>query len=155
MRIATLAVALLLTAGCTKTVNVETDPKTGRTDVDVQPPGPEDWTGTLSAVGGAGIIGSATGTTATNKTTITVNIAGGKAGDSLPWHVHEGKCGDANPPIVGDAAAYAPLVVGANGTATGTATINVKLNEAGSYIVNVHASPTNLATIVSCGAFGD
>ena len=156
MRIATLAVALLLTAGCTKSVNVETDPKTGRTDVDVQPSGvPEDWTGTLTAVGGSTITGTATGSTTTNNTTVTVNITGAKAGDSLPWHIHEGKCGDANPPVVGDASAYAPLVVGANGTATGTATINVKLNEAGTYIVNVHASPTNLATIVSCGAFGD
>src|SRR5687768_2087779 len=156
MRIATLAVALLLTAGCTKTVNVETDPKTGKTDVDVQPPGvPEAWNGTLSPVGGSSITGTATGTTSTNTTSVTVNISGAKAGDTLPWHIHDGKCGDASPPIFGDASAYPPLVVGANGTATGSATINGKLNEARSYIVNVHASPTNLATIVSCGDFND
>src|SRR5687767_5779433 len=108
MRIATLAVVLLLTAGCTKTVKVETDPKSGRADVDVQAPGaPEGWNGALSAVGGSGITGSATGTTVTDRTTITVNIMGAKAGDTLPWHIHDGKCGDANPPIFGDATAYA------------------------------------------------
>lgn len=156
MRIATLAVALLLTAGCTKQVKVETDPKTLRTDVDVQKPGvPEGWKGTLSAVGGSGVTGTATGTTANDMTNVTVSITGGKAGDTLPWHIHDGKCGDAGPPIVGDVAAYPPLVVGADGTATGSATVNVKLNEARNYIVNVHASPTNLATIVACGDFND
>lgn len=156
MRIATIAVALLLAAGCTKTVKVETDPKTGRTDVDVQAPGvPEGWKGTLAAVGGSGITGTASGTSANDRTTVTVSITGAKAGDTLPWHVHDGTCGAAGPPIVGDAAAYPPLVVGADGTATATATITVDLNEARNYIVNVHASPTNLATIVSCGDFND
>lgn len=156
MRIATLAVALLLAAGCTKVVKVETDPKTGRTDVDVQKPGaPEGWKGTLSAVGGSGVTGTASGTTANDMTNVTVSITGAKAGDTLPWHIHDGKCGDASPPVVGDATAYPPLVVRADGTATGSATINVKLNEARNYIVNVHASPTNLATIVACGDFND
>jgi hypothetical protein len=56
---------------------------------------------------------------------------------------------------VGDASAYPPLVVGADGTATATAHIPVKLNEARNYIINVHASPTNLGTIVACGDFND
>ena len=156
MRIATLAVAFLLAAACTKTVKVETDPKTGRTDVDVQTPGaPEGWKATLSPVGGTTVGGTATGSTANDMTHVTVNITGAKAGDALPWHVHDGKCGDASPPIVGDASAYPPLVVGADGTATGTAHLSVKLNEARNYIINVHASPTNLATIVSCGDFND
>ena len=156
MRIATLAVAFLLTAACSKTVKVETDPKTGRTDVDVQAPGtPEGWKATLSPVGGSSIGGTGTGSTANDMTHVTINISGAKAGDTLPWHVHDGKCGDASPPIVGDASAYPPLVVGADGTATGTAHINVKLNEARNYIINVHASPTNLATIVSCGDLND
>lgn len=156
MRIATIAVALLLTAGCTKTVKVETDPKTGRTDVDVQTPGvAQGWKGTLAAVGASGVTGTASGTTANDMSNVTVNISGAKAGDTLPWHVHDGTCAQAGAPIVGDAAAYPALVVGANGTATASATINVKLNEAKNYIINIHASPTNLATIVACGDFND
>jgi hypothetical protein len=74
---------------------------------------------------------------------------------SLPWHIHEGKCGDASPPIVGDASAYPPIVVGSDGSGTATAHVTVDLNEAKQYIVNVHASPTALGTIVACGDFDD
>ena len=156
MRIATLAVALLLTAGCATTPKVEVDPNTGRTDVDIQKPGaPETWSGTLNAVGGSGVTGTASGTTADDMSHVTVNISGATAGSTLPWHVHDGKCTDSGPPIVGDAAAYPPLVVGADGKATATAHLNVKLNEARNYIINVHASPTNLGTIVACGDYND
>lgn len=156
MRIATLAVAFLLTTACSKTLKVETDPKTGRTDVDVQKPGvAEGWKGTLSAVGGTTVGGTATGTTADGETNVTVSITGGTPGATYPWHIHDGKCTDSGPPIVGDAAAYPPLVVGSDGTATGSAKISVKLNEAKNYIINIHASPTNLATIVACGDFND
>lgn len=156
MRIATLAVALLLTTGCATTPKVEVDPSTGRTDVDVQKPGaPETWSGTLNAVGGSGVTGTASGTTADDMSHVTVNVSGATAGSTLPWHVHDGKCTDAGPPIVGDPAAYPPLVVGADGKATATAHLNVKLNEAKNYIINVHASPTNLGTIVACGDYND
>ena len=157
MRIAALTLAFIaVTGACAKTVKVETDPKTGRTDVDVQKPGvPETWSGTLSAVGGSGISGTASGTTAHDSTHVTVKISGATPGATLPWHVHDGKCGDASPPVVGNASAYPPLVVGADGTATAMAHITVKLNEARNYIVNVHASPTNLGTIVACGDIND
>lgn len=155
MRIATLAVAFLLTAACSQTVKVETDPATGRTDVDVQTPNkPEAYTGTLSAVGGSAIGGSATGTTG-DSTHVTVNITGGQPGATYPWHIHDGKCTDPSAPVVGEASAYPPLVAGADGTATAQAHIAVGLNEAKNYIINVHASPTNLATIVACGDFND
>ncbi len=156
MRIATLAIAFLLTAACSKTVKVETDPKTMRTDVDFQKPGvAEGWKGTLSSVGGSGISGTASGTTADGMTDVAVNISGATPGATLPWHVHDGKCGDASAPIAGDASAYPPLVVAADGTATGRAHLMSKLNEARNYIINVHASPANLATIVACGDFND
>ncbi len=106
-------------------------------------------------MGGSGVTGTATGTSANDMTHVTVNVMGAQAGATLPWHVHEGKCGDASPPIVGPASAYPPLVVGANGRATAQAHLNLQLNEAKSYIVNVHASPTNLGTIVSCGDYND
>jgi hypothetical protein len=157
MRLAALTLAFIAaTAACSRTVKVETDPKTGRTDVDVQKAGtPETWSGTLSAVGGSGITGTASGTTAHDSTHVMVNITGATPGATLPWHVHDGKCGDASPPVVGDAAAYPPLVVGPDGKASGMAHITVKLNEARNYIINVHASPTNMGTIVACGDFND
>ena len=156
MRIATLAVALLLTAACSRTVKVETDPATGRTDVDVQPPNqPEGYTGTINSVGGSGITGSATGTTGSDMTHVTVRVSGGTPGSTLPWHIHDGKCTDAGPPVVGSATSYPPLVIGADGTATAEAHVSVGLNEAKNYIINVHASPTNLASIVACGDFND
>ena len=156
MRITTIAMAFLISAACAKTVKVETDPKGGKADIDIQAPGvAETWNGVLASVGASGVTGAAKGTTANDASHITINISGAQSGSTHPWHVHEGKCGDASPPIVGDATAYPPLVVGAGGTATATAHLSVKLNEAKSYIVNVHASPTNLGTIVACGDYND
>lgn len=156
MRITTIAVALIVTAACSRTVKVESDPNTGRTDVDIQAPGvPETWNATLAPVGGSGISGTAKGTTANDSTHVTITVAGAQAGATLPWHVHDGKCGDANAPVVGDAAAYPPIVVGSDGTGTAMAHLTVKLNEARNYIVNVHASPANLGTIVACGDYND
>ena len=156
MRIAALTLAFVALTACSRTVKVETNPSEAKVDVDVQKPGAaEGWTGTLAAVGTSGITGTATGTTANDMSHITVNVSGAAAGSTLPWHVHEGKCGDASPPIVGDASAYPPLTVGADGKATASAHLTLKLNEAKNYIVNVHASPTNLGTIVSCGDFND
>ena len=156
MRIVALTLVFAASLGCSRTPKVVVDPKTGRTDVDIQAPGvPETWDGTLSAVGGSGISGTAKGTTAHDSTHVTVSITGATPGSTLPWHVHDGKCTDASAPIVGDASAYPPLVVGANGTATAMAHLSVKLNEARNYIINIHASPTNLGTIVACGDYND
>ncbi|HET7233309.1 MAG TPA: hypothetical protein VFJ16_25075 [Longimicrobium sp.] len=151
-----MAVALLAAAACSRTVKVQTDPGSGKVDVDMGRPGAnEGWSGTLNAVGGSGITGTARGTSGHDMTHVVVNVMGAQAGARLPWHVHEGKCGDASPPIVGPPTAYPPLVVGADGRATAEAHLSMDLNEAKSYIVNVHASPTNLGTIVSCGDFND
>ncbi|HVF40795.1 MAG TPA: hypothetical protein VM939_12925 [Gemmatimonadaceae bacterium] len=155
MRIAKLAIAVLLAAACSRSVKVETDPRTGRPDVDVQKAGAaENWTGTFNAVGGSGIAGTATGTTTKDSTHVTINITGAQAGATLPWHVHDGKCTE-SAPIVGAASLYPPLVVGSDGRATGIAHLPMKLNEAKDYSINVHASPTNMGTIVACAAFTD
>ena len=156
MRIAALAVALLLTGACARTPKVEIDPNTGRTDVDIQKPGvPETWSATINSMNGSTVSGTASGTTAHDSTHVTVNISGGTPGATLPWHVHDGKCTDAGAPVVGNAADYPPLVVGADGKATATAQLSVELNEARNYIINIHASPTNLGTIVACGDYND
>jgi hypothetical protein len=156
MRIATIAVAVLAATACAKTVKVETDPASGRADVDVQRPGAaQNWRGTLSPVGGSGVSGTARGTSANNMSHVMVSVSGAQPGARLPWHVHEGRCGDASPPIVGSPGAYPVMTVGADGRASAQAHLNLDLNEAKNYIVNVHASPTNLGTIVSCGDYDD
>lgn len=157
MRAATLAMALLLTgAACSRTPKVEVDPKTGRTDVDIQKPGvPETWNANLTSANGSTVTGNAKGTTADDMTHVTVVITGGTPGATYPWHIHDGKCGDASPPVVGNMTDYPPLVVAANGTATATANLSTKLNEARNYIINVHASPTDLGTIIACGDYND
>lgn len=157
MRIAYAGAAVLLAiAACSQTPKVETDPETGRVDVDVQPPGQaEAWNATLSPVGGSGVSGTATAGDMNDATHATISISGARSGGVHPWHIHEGRCGDASPPVVGPASSYPPLNVGAGGSATAQAHVPVELNEAKSYIVNVHASPANMATIVACGALVD
>jgi hypothetical protein len=157
MRIAYVAAAALLAAGACSTVpKVETDPGGGRVDVDMEAPGQaEGWNATLRPVGGSGVSGTASAREMGDATHATINISGGTGGGVHPWHIHEGRCGDPNPPVVGPASAYPPLSVGGGGTATAQAHVPVELNEATNYIVNVHASPSNLGTIIACGDLDD
>ncbi|HEX2206798.1 MAG TPA: hypothetical protein VHG93_03895 [Longimicrobium sp.] len=150
------AAALFVVANCSQTPKVETDPETGRVDVDVEAPGQrEAWAATLAPVGGSGVSGTATAMEMDDTTHATVSITGARSGGVHPWHIHEGSCGDARPPIVGPASAYPALNVGSGGTASAQAHVPVELNEARRYIVNVHASPTDLGTIIACGALDD
>ncbi|HEX8695522.1 MAG TPA: hypothetical protein VF746_24125 [Longimicrobium sp.] len=157
MRIVYAAAAALLAVGaCSQTPKVETDPGSGRVDVDVERPGQaERFNATLNAVGGSGVSGTASAMDMSGATHATITIRGGTAGGVHPWHIHEGRCGDTNPPIVGTPSAYPPLSVGGGGNATAEAHVPVSLNEAKNYIVNVHASPTNLGTIIACGDLND
>jgi hypothetical protein len=52
---------------------------------------------------------------------------------------------------VGEASAYTPLTVGINGRATGSATLEIPMPRSGEFMVNIHASPDDLGTIVACG----
>ena len=80
MRITTIAIAFLVSAACAKTVKVETDPKGGKADIDVQAPGvPEAWSGILSSVGASGVTGNASGTTANDMSHVTINVSGAHA----------------------------------------------------------------------------
>jgi hypothetical protein len=64
--------------------------------------------------------------------------------------VHQGRCGD-NGPVVGSAGAYKALSVGSNGQASENASLSMELPMSGNYYVNVHASASNMSTIISCG----
>jgi hypothetical protein len=156
MRVAYLAAALLAVGACSQTPKVQTDPETGRVDVDVERPGAaESWSANLAPVGGSGVSGTATARGMEDATHATVSIRAARGGSTHPWHIHEGTCGDANAPVVGPASAYPPLNVGGGGTASAQAHVPVELNEAKRYIVNVHASPTSMGTIIACGVLDD
>lgn len=114
-------------------------------------------TATLTPAKGGTIAGTATvepGTSA-GTTVATVSLTGAKPGAVYPWHVHVGKCGmTPGGKVWGDPSAYKPLTAGSDGTAKGTATISMAVPVSGDYYVNIHASPSDMATIVSCGNLG-
>src|SRR5687767_9283845 len=118
------------------------------------PPQPTDWSGMASGSSGfAGAGANATARSTAGGTTVSVAFreARGMTGTVRPWHVHYGSCGN-DQGIVGDAGAYTPLRPGSDGTATVSATLSMPLDPARSYFVNIHKSPTELQTIVACGA---
>ena len=153
MRRMILTMAAFAVVGCVRT---HANEATGEIDVDIESPAKkgEDWSGSLSARSGSGITGSFKALVVDGKTTISVNLANAMAGQRLPWHVHEGTC-DNDMGIVGGASSYPVIVVASDGTASVNTVLNYTLDEAKDYIINVHASPTNLQTIVACGDLDD
>jgi hypothetical protein len=151
------AAALIAVAACSSVPKVETDPGTGRVDVDVENPGrPETWTANLAAMSGSNVTGTSTAVVSDDMTHATIRIRGGGSGGTHPWHIHEGSCGDASAPVVGPASAYPPLRPGADGAASAEAHLaDIELNEARRYHVNVHQSPAAMGTIISCGNLDD
>lgn len=121
----------------------------------VSAPG-EDWNATLSGQGGTTVGGTVEARAGEMGTTATIRLQGASSGARHPWHIHKGTCGS-NGPIVGPASAYPVLMVGSDGRATATATVavNIDVGDDDDYYVNVHASPENLGTIVSCGDLDD
>jgi hypothetical protein len=79
-----------------------------------------------------------------------VDISNAVPGAKHPWHVHRGKCGS-DQGIFGPADGYKPLKVESDGKASAAAVLSVPLPKTGDYFVNVHASATNMKTIVACG----
>jgi hypothetical protein len=144
------AAVAIATGACGSRAPVQIDP-------DAQPTVAR-WNATLETPSGlAGAIqlqGSgwmAAGTNGdTTRTQASVQISNASPGGRHPWHVHRGQCGN-DLGILGAAAAYKPLEVGSNGRATSTATLDLPAPASGEYFINVHASPTNVGTIVACG----
>ena len=150
---ALLALALLSTA-C---VRRQTDPVTGRSDFDIESPFKkgEDFKVNIAGTGpGAGITGRGEIRTIGSETTVAFTLNGAQPGAVHPWHVHDGKC-DTGGPIVGNASDYSPLQVGNDGKAQGNARVSVGLSEAKPYHINIHASSSDMGTIIACGNLVD
>ena len=154
MRYLSLLLVAAVAVGCVRTSR---NPATGKMDVDIESPTKtgEDWKTDLRSVGNyPGIGGTSRVMVAEGKSTASIMVTGLQAGAVHPWHVHEGNCGSGGK-IVGDPSAYTPLTVAENGTAQSSATLNVRLEEAAGYHVNVHLSPTSMETIIACGNLKD
>ena len=109
------------------------------------------WMATLTPVGASTVRGTAMVHSMNNRQTVEIQIAGGNASAVYPWHLHTGRCADGMGSIVGSAQAYTALGAGSDGSAALTTDIPVALDASQHYHVNVHASPSDMGTIVSCG----
>ena len=154
MRIIPLLAATCLVA--TACVRTSTDPVTGRVDLDVESPTKqgEDWDANITSTTNPSIQGSAEARVISGESTFTINVNGLTSGPSYTWHVHEGGCGTTGP-VVGTMSAYGPLTVGSDGRATGSAKVNVRLDEAKSYSIDVHSSGWEANTVLACGNLSD
>ena len=81
-----------------------------------------------------------------SETSATVMISGAMAGESYPWHVHVGTCGN-DQGIVGPPASYTPITADANGKGEVAVTLPYSTPTQGSYMVNIH----HMGKVVSCG----
>ena len=111
------------------------------------------WTTTLVPV--SEVSGAIAGTAELDSigpaaSTARISIRGDRPGAIRPWHVHHGRCGQ-DGAVLGSASDYPPVKIGQDGTGTATATLKVATPAAGDYLINVHASATDLQTIVACG----
>jgi hypothetical protein len=152
------AIALLsLTLIASACIRRQTDPVTGKSDFDLESPFKKGETMKASVAGTSlfpTISGRAEIRTQKSGSSIALTVENLTPGQSYPWHLHDGNC-DLGGPIVGDAGAYSPLTAGADGKAQGSATIAIGLNEAARYHINVHRSPSEMATIIACGNVTD
>lgn len=111
---------------------------------------PREWSATVEERGDSDIRANVRAASAPGQTAVSINLAGGQANATHPWHVHRGTCGN-DQGIVGDPAAYTPLRPNSAGGASATAHILVQLVPGQSYMVNVHRSPQALNEIIGCG----
>lgn len=111
---------------------------------------PAEWNATLEPRGGTDVRATARAVTTPGQTAVAINMAGGTAGATNPWHIHRGTCGSGGA-IVGDPGAYPPLRPTSAGGATATAHVRVQLVPGEDYHVNIHRSPELLDQIIACG----
>jgi Cu-Zn family superoxide dismutase len=109
------------------------------------------WTATLESMNGSTVKGTASlapGSSATSSVAM-ISITGGTAGATYPWHIHMGKCPAGS--VFGGGSSYKPIAAGSDGSGKSTANLPVASPASGDYHVNVHASSTDMKTIVACG----
>jgi hypothetical protein len=110
----------------------------------------KEWSATLRPLDGSTVTGTATVSPRDGDTLlVNIRVKGGKAGESLPWHVHSGGC-DSSGAVVGDSKRYMPMTIGADQSGESTARVKAMLTIGVPYSVNVHRSPSDMA-VIACG----
>ena len=99
----------------------------------------------LQAIGGSNQTGSATLTSAGDKTNVVIALNGAAADAVEPAHVHQGSCAKLDPKP-----AY-PLTSVAGGQSATTLNVPLSALQTGGFAINVHQSTTNISTYVACG----
>lgn len=116
----------------------------------------ERWNATLGTpsslagavqIRGTAWMGSQSGA---SETQVQIRVSNATPGGIHPWHVHRGQCGN-DQGIWGEAGEYEPMRINDEGNGGASATIGERTPTDGQFYVNVHASPSNLGTIVACG----
>ena len=110
------------------------------------------YSANLAAMNGSTVHGTAAVHSMTaGQQTVQLQVSGATPGATLPWHIHSGSCADGMTPVVGNPSLYTALGTSGDGTASLTANLPVTLDPNQRYHVNIHASPTDMGTIVACG----
>ncbi len=151
-RLFTAAVAATLaTAGCNPFHKNANEIK--RSDVPVG----ERWNATLATPSGlAGAVqvrGSgylARGDSPSSNSKAVIHVSNATPGGIHPWQVRNGQCGN-DSPIVGDQSSYPNLKIDNDGTAQGSANLNIPFPTSGDYSLQVMASASNMGTVIACG----
>jgi hypothetical protein len=109
------------------------------------------WTATVVQTTASAIHGTVTfvRTDPQNQTRVIFALRDGIANTVLPWHVHYGVCGNDHL-IVGRPANYPPLVIDQSGQLRAVALLPVELTTQSTYVVHLHASPTEMHTVIAC-----
>lgn len=113
-------------------------------------PGAE-WTATIVPTTRSAIHGTVkfVRTDPPTQTRVIVTLSDGTSNAVRPWHVHFGVCGN-DQMIVGKPADYPPLVMSGQGSVTAIAQIPVELVNGTRYVVHLHASPSEMKTVIAC-----
>jgi hypothetical protein len=109
------------------------------------------WTATVVPTTVSAIHGTVTfiRTEPKTQTRVIFALADGIANTVLPWHVHYGVCGN-DQLIVGAPSNYPPLVIDQTGQLRAVALLPVELTTKSTYVVHLHASPTEMHTVIAC-----
>ena len=84
-------------------------------------------------------------------TSAELTLTGDQAGATRPWRIHKGTCTN-DQGVVGEASAFPSVSIGTDGKGAAKATLPAPLAADGAYFVAVHASASDMKTIVACGA---
>jgi hypothetical protein len=140
-RILTAALVAIVVAGCAI--------RPGTPDSKLAPGA--QWTATVVQTTASAIHGTVTfvRTEPQTQTRVIFALSDGIANSVLPWHVHYGVCGN-DKVIVGQPANYPPLVIDQSGQVRAVALLPVELTTKSTYVVHLHASPTDMHTVIAC-----